>query len=155
MIRVLVSGLVVAFAWTFAAMPLAASARGGGFAVSRTAAVHGNFHGLAPRPMASPLLARHPAAPHVPLIAPVAGLHKTPLPRFRRFLGRGLPARGIGVYYGAYGAYGGDGSLYADPAGPSLTSGDEFARPRSRCGTEVRIVPAEAGGERRITITYC
>lgn len=155
--RVLVSGLVAVLGIAPVAMPLAASARGGGFGMSRGIAVPGGLRGIAPRPIAPIGLSRRPVL-RLPVATPILALHRAPLPglRFhRRFFGRDLPAAGVGVYYGSYGL---DNALpyLATSNAPSLPSvGDQAASPRRGCGTETRIVPAEAGGERRITMTYC
>jgi hypothetical protein len=56
-----------------------------------------------------------------------------PVSRYRRVFGDGLPAAGIGVYYGSYGVM------------PDV----------SDCTSQQVIVPSEDGGERRVTIYRC
>ena len=78
---------------------------------------------------------------------------------YRRAYGDGLPAAGIGIYFGPY-AVATDNDAFAamtaEASGPALTT--SYARPfdeRRRCGAQTQIVPSESGGERRVTIVRC
>jgi hypothetical protein len=85
-----------------------------------------------------------------------------PVLRFRRVFGARLPRDGIGVSYGS--VYGPGGFIEATgqyaPAQtiadtPSLREDDGVAAIGRRCSSQTVVVPAEAGGERPITVTRC
>jgi hypothetical protein len=86
--------------------------------------------------------------------------------RHDRFFGPGLPAAGVGVWYGSYfdpTAYG----SYFDPAeyvaptvsnaepNSALASGRAPAAYAIGCRSQVVTVPSESGGERTVTVTRC
>ena len=73
-------------------------------------------------------------------------------PSYRRVFGYGLPTAGIGVYYGALDGLGAYAQIpLVTSSGPDV----RYAAFRRRCGSEIQIVPSEAGGERSITIRRC
>jgi len=74
-------------------------------------------------------------------------------PSYRRVFGYGLPAAGIGVYYGAT-SIPLDGLVESPPVAASSPD-IRYAAFARRCTYEIKIVPSEAGGERSITIRRC
>ena len=152
-----------------------ASARGGGFAAGR--AVVGAA-GL--RPAAAQRLVGARPFPKVPGHGGAAIRNDRRLlaldhAHFHRFFGGGLPAAGVGVYYG-YGGYDYTGG-YAYPAGygdevgargavtdqggyfPALVSvvpvEQSASRDRGVCRSQAQVVASESGGQRTVTITRC
>jgi hypothetical protein len=143
--------------------PVEASARSGGLTIGRGPMVRGpmvrgpTVRAAVLRPgLRSSLLTRRGPA----LIAKSAVVrHIQPAPlasvrRFHRVFGARLPRNGIGVYYG----YNPDDFIGTAPQMvanmPALPEDDGIVTSR-RCGSQIVVVPSEAGGERRITVTRC
>ena len=99
----------------------------------------------------------------VPNVSVAAPRVLRPIVGYRRAFGYGLPAAGIGVYYGSDSIPSDDLARYlqfpfATSTSQSVMNPDErirYADFRRRCGSEVHIVPSEDGGERSITIRRC
>ena len=145
--------------------PVEAPARGGGFVAGRMGfgpgLGHGGFHPFVGRPFVQPRPAPLPAAiDHGIRVGSNAFA-----PRFgaRRFFGHGLPADGIGIYYGDYDDEIADSSAYQEPvylpAGGNFAPGPQYgyqiAAERGVCRSRTRTVPSETGGQRKVTITSC
>jgi hypothetical protein len=156
MFRALVASVCTVCCIAAALPPVAASARSGGLTVGPGLM----FRGAVPRPGPRPavLLGRGPAlVPNRALLSHIQPAHVQPVRRFRRVFGARLPHNGIGVYYGSI--YG-PGDFIGVP--PVQTVADTAVLPEAdgvvinrRCGSQTVIVPAEAGGERPITVTRC
>lgn len=151
---------LVAGAWTicFVALalpPVEASARSGGLTTGRGSMVRATVvqGGL----RSSFLTRRGPA-----LVAKNAVFryaqpaHAAPVQRFHRVFGARFPRNGIGVYDGSI--YNPDDYVGTAPQtvsnAPELPEDEDVLIGR-RCGSQSVVVPSEAGGERRITVTYC
>ncbi len=85
--------------------------------------------------------------------------------RFRRFVGNGLPLAGVGVYYGGYDYSGGyeapDAAIYQQPiyvpedVTGTVPPGNPSVVSHGVCRSDTHVVPSEAGGERKVTVTRC
>jgi hypothetical protein len=83
--------------------------------------------------------------------------------RFRRHFGRHLPVAGIGIWYGPLYEPGFYNPGYYAPVqqGPVIVTGNDSAPVRERvaaggrCRSHAVVVPSEAGGERKVTVTEC
>ena len=138
--------------------PVEARARGGGFMAGGVSFGHAAFHPFVSRSFVQPRPA--PVQDHGVRVGGNFGA-----PRFgsRRFFGRGLPADGIGIYYGDYDNEITDSIAYQQPvylpAGGNFVPGPQadyrIAVERGICRSQTRTVPSEAGGQRRVTITSC
>jgi hypothetical protein len=162
--RIFAAGLAGAIGLGATLAPVEALARGGGSMMGgagfHPGLSHGAFH-----PFVSPSF-----VPPRPVAAPAA------LPdhgfrvgsnfdafrfRSRRFFSRGLPLAGIGIYYGDYDDQIADSVAYQQPvylpAGDGLVpaAGYQVAAERGVCRSQTVTVPAESGGQRRVTITRC
>ena len=99
-------------------------------------------------PVVPPFSVGHASASPTRLLRPVGPI----APSYRRVFGYGLPAAGIGVYYGALDGLGAYAQIpLVTSSGPDV----RYAAFRRRCGSETQIVPSEEGGERSITIRRC
>ena len=133
--------------------PVEASARSGGLMVGRGP----GFHGAVPRPALPPAVHSGQAptpvtrSAAVPTIPPALG---APVRRFHRVFGPRLPPGGIGVSYGSIynpDDFIGAGGQIAD----TPPQNDGVVVVGRRCSSQTVVVPAEAGGERPITVTRC
>ena len=89
--------------------------------------------------------------------------HIGPDRRFRRHFGRDLPVAGVGIWYGPLydtGFYN-PGSYAPVQQGPIIVTPNDGAPVRERvaagrgCRAHTVVVPSEAGGERKVTVTEC
>jgi len=86
-----------------------------------------------------------------------------PMSGYRRAFGYGLPAAGVGVYYGSYSIPLDDAGEYVQPAfaissGQPLVNTErriQSAEYRRGCTSQAQMVPSEDGGERRVTVMRC
>jgi hypothetical protein len=138
-----------------------ASARVGGFAPAGAhAGVAAGFHAF----HGQPSVRVRPA----PLInhGSFARFGVGPRFGFHRFVGNGFPLAGGGVYYGGYDYSGGyepppDAAIYQQPiyvpedVTGTVPSGNPSVVSHGTCRSDTHVVPSEAGGERKVTVTRC
>jgi hypothetical protein len=151
---------LVAGAWTIcfvavALPPIEASARSSGLTTGRgpmvrAAVLRGGLRSSFLTRRGPALVAKNAVFRHV------QSAHAVSVRRFHRVFGARFPRNGIGVYDGSISNP--DDFLGTAPqtvsSTPVLPEDGEVLIGR-RCGSQSVVVPSEAGGERRITVTYC
>jgi hypothetical protein len=135
--------------------PTEGSARSGGLTIGRGPMFARPF--VRPGPRTAVRVGRGPV-----LLAKGKVVHPPPsarpitAQRFHRVFDARLPRNGIGAYYGSLsnpGDFTGVPSVQTAAYTPALLENEAVIG--RRCGSQIVVVPSEAGGERPITIRRC